>query len=105
MCAPGVIASLKADIEELQFDAWKERAKLLRYISQLYRLLEDYEKSTEFFRYAQLEGYYGCVAFALDKAVDTRDPNDILLAIHMATGLSKAHVLSDYARALLDSSV
>ena len=81
-------------------DAYRERAKVLRSISALHTTLGQMEKATEFYMHAQREGYYGCVAFALAKAADTADPNDVLLAIHLATGIDENHMLANWARTL-----
>lgn len=99
-CAKQMIATLHCDLSALPAEAWGERAKVLRHISRLHTVLNQHEKATGFFMNAQREGYYGCVAFALAKATETSDPNDILLAIHLATGVDETHILSDWARSL-----
>jgi len=99
-CAPKLIATLHEDLLQMPMPAWGRKAKVLRRISQLHAVLKQLEKATETFMMAQREGYYGCVAFALAKATETADPNDILLAIHLATGVEEQHVLSDWARTL-----
>ena len=99
-CARKLISTLYSDLSALPAEAWGERARVLRHISRLHTALRQPDKATELFMSAQREGYYGCVAFALAKATETSDPNDILLAIHLATGVDERHMLSDWARSL-----
>ena len=103
-CATVIIDQLRNDLAVLPYEAYRNRAKLLRRIAELLRVARKPRQAAETHQLAEREAYFSCVAMALARAEDTLDPRDVLLIAHLIAGIDPSHVLVRWARQVFSAS-